>query len=110
MERKLVKGGVYGFLIGLLVGVVLFPDTETTRYISGIREVTYEPLRAYIIKLIRFSSLLSLFTMAGIWVKDYFVLTNKKTGLIEFIKGVLLSFMIGLVLILAASLIVSYFK
>lgn len=107
MERKLVKGGIYSFIIGLLIGVVVFPDKETIKLGQGLSETTYEPMRTYLIKLIRFSSVLSLLAIVGIWIKGYFVITNKKTTTIEFIKGIIKAFLYVLAVILLALLIIS---
>lgn len=110
VERKLIKAGIYGFIIGLLIGVVLFPDKETIKFASGVKEITYEPMRVYLMKLIRFSALLSLFAVAGVWLKEKLVITNGKTGFVQFIRGWVLSFVLVLAVILLASLFVGVFR
>lgn len=93
LERKLVKGGIYSFLIGLLIGVLIISDKSTMRLGSGIIETTYESLRIYLFKLIRFSSGISLMTMGWIWFKENFVFSEKKTTSKEVIIGFIKAFL-----------------
>ncbi|MDQ0088511.1 hypothetical protein J2T12_001917 [Paenibacillus anaericanus] len=111
MERRIVKGGIYSFIIGLLIGVLVFPDYQTTNLAgSNVYEIVHDPLRVYLFKLIRFSSILSLLTMIMAWVTGYFVFTNEKTKFSELVKGFIKALVVGLLIILVASLITSLFK
>ncbi|WP_159882208.1 hypothetical protein [Paenibacillus puerhi] len=110
MEKTLVKGAVYSFLIGLLLGLVIFPDPDssTVRWIWGFSiHVTND--KQYIIQLLRFASFISLVTLAVIWLKSRFVITDKKTGLGEFIKGMIVSFLVVLLIIVIVSMLISVF-
>jgi hypothetical protein len=105
MERKLLKGALYSFAISILLGLVIFPDTQTTITGAGLSQVREVPLREYFFKLARFASLLTLGTLLFIWLKHSFVLTDQKTSLRQFMKGVVVSFAVVLFLILICSFV-----
>ncbi|WP_207952265.1 hypothetical protein [Paenibacillus turpanensis] len=107
MERKLVKGGIYSFIVGLLIGIVVFPDKETINLGRGLVETNYIPLRVYVMQLVRFSALLSILTIVGIGIKEYFTITNRETGVREFVKGFVKAFFIVLVVIVLALLVLN---
>ncbi|SDD43337.1 hypothetical protein SAMN02799630_03449 [Paenibacillus sp. UNCCL117] len=108
MEKLLIKGAVYSFLLALLAGLVLFPDPAAVKsgWSGALRVWSYSE---YIMRLIRFASLICLITLAVLWLKNRFVWTGQKTGFGEFMRGVVISFVIVLLAILAFSFIISTF-
>ncbi|WP_410769369.1 hypothetical protein [Fontibacillus sp. BL9] len=108
MEKIIVKTGIYSFLIGLLIGLLFFKDTTAVKYDgSGVTEWIQLPLRQYLFKLLRFSSLLSLVAMAIAWISRYVVITKEKTKFGVLLKGYILAFLLGLVIIFSVVCILS---
>ncbi|MCR8645012.1 hypothetical protein NV379_20365 [Paenibacillus sp. N1-5-1-14] len=48
MEKKLIKGAIYGFIMGLLLGIVFISDTQQVSMNTTIDL----PLRTYILKIL----------------------------------------------------------
>lgn len=108
MERRIVKSGIYGFILGLLFGLVFLKDTEVIRYDgSSVKEIVQLPLRVYLFKLLRFSSVLSLVSMVVAWVSGYFVITGEKTKFSVLVKSYFKALILGLLIILVAVFIQS---
>lgn len=106
MEKRLVKTGIYVFLIGMLLGIVFIKDTEVIRYDgSSLVETIQLPLRTYLLKLIRFSSAASLAAMFAVWVASIF--RNGKSTSAGFLKTYFKGFAAGLLLIFIILLAVS---
>ncbi|WNQ11954.1 hypothetical protein MJA45_02525 [Paenibacillus aurantius] len=96
MERRLIKNGSYAFLLGLLIGILIFPDKHTVNA-GADHQVIYDPLRVYLFKLLRFASVLSLFTMVFVWVQGTFTITGNQTSLLSLVLGFLKAFFLVLV-------------
>ncbi|RCX21430.1 hypothetical protein DFP94_102183 [Fontibacillus phaseoli] len=106
MEKLIVKTGVYSFLIALLIGVVFFKDTTVVKYDgSAVTELIQLPLRQYLFKLLRFSSLLSLVAMAIAWISRYFVITKEKTRFGVLLKSYIIAFLLVLLIIFSVACI-----
>ncbi len=107
MEKRIVKSGVYGFLIGLLIGIVFLKDTEVIRHVGSFKETAELPLRMYLFKLLRFSSIFSLVSMVLVWISGHFVITNEKTKFVVLLKSYFKALILGLLIILMAVFIQS---
>lgn len=106
MEKRLVKTGIYSFLIGLLIGFVFFKDTEVIRYDGSSLITTAElPLRTYLLKLVRFSSAASLAAVFVVWIASVF--KDGKAGSDGLVKIYFRGLAAGLLLIAAILLVVS---
>ncbi|NTZ17578.1 hypothetical protein EXW96_08360 [Paenibacillus sp. JMULE4] len=105
MEGTLVKGAVYSLIIGLLLGILIYPDTETINNGKGFFEYRVIPLREYIFTVLRFAVTVMFITLIALWVK-----LEWKSGseIMEFIAGFFKSFFIVLAIILIV-VIVSMF-
>ncbi|MEK8132766.1 hypothetical protein WMW72_33290 [Paenibacillus filicis] len=103
MEKTLIKGAIYSFLIATLVGLLLFPDWGTEP--SGGRSLIPPAwsAREYILRLLRFDALVTLMTLAVLWFRSRIVLTDKRTSMLDFLKGILLAFCVGLVILFVFS-------
>lgn len=99
MERKLVKGGIYSFIIGLLVGLLVISNSNTFYNGSGFTTEVYDSFGIYIYKLIRFASFLSVITLATIFLKDY--VFNSDSAKKAFTRGFLRGFLIVASIIVA---------
>jgi len=60
MERKIVKTGIYSFILGLLVGLFVFKGYTVDHYSSSSYTIYYDSLDQYIFQLLRFSAACSL--------------------------------------------------
>lgn len=105
MEQRIFKNGIYGFIVGLLIAVIIFKDYKVD-YFPGGSSTTYEPLREYVLKLIRFSAIVSIITMLLTWIMSSIKLTKEKTSIGELVKGYVLSTVIGFIVITISMLIV----
>lgn len=86
IEKKLVKGALYGFLIGLALAILFIPDTITT-YTNSTSSVSYDvPMRDYLLQILRFSVIASLVTTVALWIREYYLGPHKK-GEPSFFKG-----------------------
>lgn len=103
----MIKGAIYSFLLGVLLGLLIFPDKEVISIAKGVTETVYEPLRVYFMKVIRFASIITLFTVIVIWIKETIVFTKNKANLMELIRNFCVAFVSVLVLILVVSLVYS---
>jgi len=110
IEKRLVKGAIYGFLIGLALAIIFIPDTiisvetnVTTSYSISIRE--------YLLKLLRFAVKTSLATTVVLWIREFYLGPRKKgepSFLISFVKSFAIVFALIILGVLAFSL-VTYF-
>ncbi|MFE5322511.1 hypothetical protein ACFQ88_27910 [Paenibacillus sp. NPDC056579] len=107
MEKKLLKGGIYGFIIGLLIAILFVSDEFVYRSGALAGAVQY-PMREYIVKLLRVASGFSLAAVAGVWFHEWMRRDKQEQEGPSFWGGFLKSFLIVLgciiVLLLAASL------
>ncbi|MCS7459536.1 hypothetical protein N0M98_05230 [Paenibacillus doosanensis] len=71
MEKKLVKGGLYGFVIGLLLALLFCSDKETVRQAGNVIASRDLPMRDYILKLLRYAAGCSLGTAAVLWLREW---------------------------------------
>lgn len=105
MEQRIVKNGIYGLIVGLLIGVVIFKDYKVVHFTGG-SSTTFEPLRVYILRLIRFSAIVSIIAMLMTWIMSSIKLTKEKTSIGRFVMGYVLSTVIGLLVIIISMFIV----
>lgn len=105
MEQRIVKNGIYGLIVGLLIGVIIFKDYKVEHHPGGW-STTYEPLRMYILKLIRFSAIVSIIAMLMTWIMSSIKLTKEKTSIGELVKGYVISTVIGFIVITISVLII----
>ncbi|WP_438351218.1 hypothetical protein ACP8HI_11575 [Paenibacillus sp. FA6] len=66
IERRLVKGSIYGFIVGLALAIIFISDSQ-----GGITGYPI-PMREYILKLLRFSVKISLATTVFLWLKGMY--------------------------------------
>ncbi|MBS4174748.1 hypothetical protein [Bacillus sp. FJAT-49736] len=59
MKKFLIEGAIYGFLIGLAIGL-LFVKYKTITFDSGIYTTSYKPISEYIIILLRCGVIVSI--------------------------------------------------
>jgi hypothetical protein len=110
VEKTLIKGAVYSFLIATLIGLLLFPDwNETGRSGPYIFSQALSG-REYLMRLLRFDALVTLVTLAVLWFKSRIVLTDKQTGVLDFINGVLMAFALGLLVLMVFSYLLTSFR
>lgn len=55
MERKLIKAAIYGFIIGLCVTFLFYPDVRVTNIGDGSIIEQHVPVREMILDLLRSS-------------------------------------------------------
>ncbi|WP_336773537.1 hypothetical protein [Paenibacillus sp. MMO-58] len=110
IEKRLVKGALYGFLIGLALAIVFIPDTIT--HVEANVTTSYSiPMREYLLKLLRFAVKVSLATTVVLWIRDFYLgprNNNEPSFLYGFIKSFAIVFILIIMVLLAFSL-VSYF-
>jgi len=63
MEKKIVKTGLYSFVLSLLVGLLIFKDYQVFPEGDGISTIVHEGLMSYIFKLLRFSAIVSVLSI-----------------------------------------------
>lgn len=63
MERKIVKTGIYSFILALLVGLFVFKGYTVDYYTSNSYTIIYDSLDQYIFLLLRFSAACSIMAM-----------------------------------------------
>jgi len=98
----LVKGAIYGFLIGLALAIIFIPDTITR--VEGNATTIYTlSIREYLFKLLRFAVIAGLATTIVVWIRDYY-LGPRKSGEPGFLNGFVKSFVIVLAIIMLAFL------
>ena len=106
----MVKGAIYGFLIGLALAIIFIPDTITR--VNGNISSSYSiPIWDYLLKLLRFSAKISLATTVVLWIREYYIGPRKKgdpSFLIGFIKSFAIVLGLIILVVMAVSLI-SYF-
>lgn len=98
IEKKLIKGALYGFLIGLALAIIFIPDT-ITRVESNMISSYSIPIREYLLKLLRFAVKTSLATTVVLWIREFNLGTRIK-GEPAFLSGFVKSFIIVFVLII----------
>lgn len=79
MEKKIVKTGVYSFVLALLVGLLLFKGYATEYFDGSSHVTTYDELLPYHFKLLRFSAIAALLGMliAGLDRNNELVTTSQ---------------------------------
>lgn len=64
MEKRIVKTGVYSFILALFIGLLIFKGYSREVYDnSGVVSIMYDNLEEYIFRLLRFSAIVSLLSM-----------------------------------------------
>jgi hypothetical protein len=113
IEKRLVKGAIYGFLIGLALAIIFIPYT-ITRVETNVINVTTSysiSIREYLLKLLRFAVKTSLATTVVLWIREFYLGPRKKgepSFLIDFVKSFTIVFALIILGVLALSL-VAYF-
>ncbi|MCQ6562753.1 hypothetical protein [Paenibacillus mendelii] len=101
----MVKGAIYGFLIGLALAIIFIADT-ITHVESGVSTSYTIPMREYVLKLLRFSVKASLATTVVLWIREIY-LGPRKEGEPSFIIGIVKSFVIVFALIILVLMAIS---
>lgn len=107
IEKKLVKGAIYGFLIGLALALVFIPDT-ITRIDSNMTTIYSIPIREYLFELLRFAVKTSLATTLVLWIRESYTGSRKKgepSFVIGFIKGFVIVFVLIILVLIVLSLV-----
>ncbi|WP_248926271.1 hypothetical protein [Paenibacillus hamazuiensis] len=97
MEKKLVKGAVYSFVLSFLLGLLVFPDTDTV-HTGSVVETRIILMREYLFEVIRFSIKMMFGTIVVIWLFHMFKF--EKSEALQFISGFVKSFVIVFALII----------
>lgn len=79
MEKKIVKTGVYSFVLALLVGLLLFKGYATEYFDGSSHVIVYDELLPFLFKLLRFSAIVALLGMliAGLDRNNELVTTSQ---------------------------------
>ncbi|MER1999549.1 MAG: hypothetical protein ABS882_07225 [Lysinibacillus sp.] len=77
MEKILRKSAIYGFFIGIGLGIFLVNYKEVTNLGDGITETTYLPIVDYIVNVLRFGVISALLGLLAGW----YLYKNKINGL-----------------------------
>ncbi|WP_127532206.1 hypothetical protein [Paenibacillus kobensis] len=101
LEKKLVKTGIYTFIIGLLIGLLLVKDEYRTAHDVGTYLTVGKPWKQYVLELLRFAAKISLVSLAVITVK-HFVEPMQRDDTFSFFKGFVQAFVAVLLLMVAA--------
>ncbi|WP_079911139.1 hypothetical protein [Paenibacillus sp. 32352] len=104
METKLVKGGLYGFIIGLFLAVLLCDDQVTVSRSASSTVTELLPMREYVLKLLRWACGASLGTVAVLWVRDWLDRDPGRKQEPSFIVGFLKAFFVVIGVIVAVML------
>jgi len=110
MEKKLVKGGIYGFIIGLFLAVLFISNEVEVRQGSSMFTAVQLPMSVYIIKLLRFACGVSLGTAAWLWLNDWMKRDQSERPEPSFWSGVIRSFLIVLGVIILLLIVVSLIR
>jgi hypothetical protein len=97
MEKKLIKAATYGFILGLFIAVLYYPDVKVYHESNGASFVQV-PLREYIFQVLRFAIRASLAAVAAVGLVELFKLQRSTSA--EFIKGIIISFVSTFLLIM----------
>ncbi|NBD25405.1 hypothetical protein [Paenibacillus glycinis] len=102
MERKLIKAGLYGFIFGLFIAILYYPDTKIVHEGSGMISAQTVPIRDLVFDILRASVRTSIaFVIAYAVFSFYRNLKQERFDLRRSIADFLKAFVIGL-LVLAA--------
>ncbi|WP_426446546.1 hypothetical protein ACP26L_22495 [Paenibacillus sp. S-38] len=82
MEKRLVKGAVYSFLLGICLAVLFTPAEDSI----GM------PMREYIIRILRFGIMAMFGTLIALWLLG--LESMQRSEVYEFIAGMLKSFVV----------------
>ncbi|OAB26806.1 hypothetical protein PMSD_24730 [Paenibacillus macquariensis subsp. defensor] len=107
IEKRLVKGAIYGFLIGLALAILFIPDT-ITRVETNVTTSYSISMREYSLKLLRFAVKTSLATTVVLWIREFYLGPRKKgepSFLIGFVKSFAIVFALIILVVVAISLI-----
>ncbi|MBD8496945.1 hypothetical protein [Paenibacillus arenosi] len=98
MEKKIVKAGLYGLIVGILFSIVYYPDVVTVQ--QSIGYTSYQvPLREYVFKVLRngINICFSAIIVMGLF-QVYKRLPKSEYSNKQFLWGVIKSFLIGIVI------------
>ncbi|WP_028551336.1 hypothetical protein [Paenibacillus sp. UNC451MF] len=105
MEKKLVKGGVYGFIIGLFLAILFCADRVTLHVSASSTTIELLTMRDYVLKLLRCACGFSLGTVAVLWLQDWMKRDPRDNQEQSFAVGFLKAFFIVLGVIIAVTLL-----
>jgi hypothetical protein len=97
LEKKLIKGALYGFVIGLFIAILYYPDVKKYVEMNGAT-IIHVPMREYIFQVLRFSIRASLAAIAAVGLMEVFKI--RKSNSAEFLKEIIKSFVIAFVIIM----------
>jgi hypothetical protein len=104
LEQKLIKSATYGFIIGLCIALLYYPDIRTKQLGPGSYEMYTVPLREYIFQILRFAIRASLSALVAVGIIEGFKL--RKSGAADFAAGMAKSFVITFALIVVIMIII----
>ncbi|AEI43952.1 hypothetical protein [Paenibacillus mucilaginosus] len=82
MEKRLVKGAVYSFVIGICLAILFIPEWESFRM----------PLREYVFRVLRFGIMAMFGTVIALWLLG--TAGMQRGEIYEFVAGVVKSFVV----------------
>jgi hypothetical protein len=100
LERKLLKAGIYGFILGLFLSILYYPDVKVINDGNGLITSYPVPLRELIFDILRFSIKTSMTIVFSFWIINFY--RNLKKEKFDFKKSVvdfLKVFIIGIIII-----------
>lgn len=115
METKLVKGGIYGFIVGLMLGILWCPDQITTHGMGGATTTILLPIREYVFKVLRIACLCSLGTVVSVYGREWYARSQQggqggNRTAPSFWSGFMKSFLFVLGVLLIAALIAALIR
>ncbi|QYR23496.1 hypothetical protein KZ483_11610 [Paenibacillus sp. sptzw28] len=100
MERKLVKAGIYGLLLGLLFSIIYHPDIISLNN-NGAYSGYVVPMREYMFKVLRTAIKICFASIIVAALVEYYKsLPKGEYSIKQFVLGIIKSLIIGTVLFL----------
>jgi len=88
MERKIVKTGIYSFILALMVGLFVFKGYTVEYHGDSTSTIFYDSLDKYIFLLLRFSAACSILAMIIVGFdsnNDLIASNNAATSIVKFL-------------------------
>ncbi|MCZ8521250.1 MULTISPECIES: hypothetical protein [Paenibacillus] len=109
MEKRLVKGAVYSFLLGACLAILFIPDSKTITAANGsISTTTMIPVAEYLIQVVRFAVKVMFGTLIALWLLDLWRLDRGE--MYAFAAGMVKSFIVVSLFIVLVVLIANWVR
>lgn len=105
MEQKLVKGGLYGFIVGLFLAILFCADQVTVHESAVSKTTELLTMREYVLKLLRYACGISLGTVAVLSLQEWMKRDPRDKQEMSFVGGFFKAFFIVLGVIIAVMLL-----